>query len=329
MISSKFISKTPTSTIFLLLLIFTLQTASQDSCSEGCLICSSSGNCSLCDVENSYSLNSSSQCEKQTLANCLLSFSVGDCEICQSPFYSKSGECTEVPTDKQIKGCIVYASESTCSTCNDEHFLKSGKCEALTVERKVTDCLEYTDSGCQTCLSGFPNYLQDQCDVWDDMDLNCGFYYKGQKCLSCEDGYQMNYSILSASTESVYTKIFRQNLLFGKEKIGGLPQNLCSAGDSNQIKVSCEDGLTLSEGCVRCDSSTSYFDYNQRKCLPNPEVKVVENTYKIDNCLSLNLNFECVLCYNGFFLHYTKKKCLAHQTMVDKCLVMSQELLLV
>ena len=308
-----------------------LSLSKTEDCSTGCLICSTSGACSLCDVENSFTLTSDSKCEHQSLANCLLSFDKDKCEICSSSYYSKSGECTLVENDDLILGCIVYSSSTSCSTCSDDYFLEGNTCQPLTSERKVEKCLEYSSEGCEMCVSGFPDFLKKQCITWNEMDFNCMFYYKGQKCLTCDDGYQMSYQVLSASDSSVYKKTMRQNVLFGSEKIGGLPQNKCfKINDSNSnkidLKVSCEDSLTLSEACVRCDSSTHYFDFKTKTCVKNPSIGVVANIYKIENCLSLNLNFECVLCYNGFFLNYSKKKCHEHTTKVANCLVMSQSI---
>lgn len=303
----------------------------QTLCSPGCLICSSSAKCSLCDVENSYVLNSSSECETQSLPNCRLSFAKDKCHMCQSPYYVSSGECVEVEADKQIKGCLVYASSSTCSVCSDDYFLKSGSCESLTAERKVSGCLQFSEEGCDLCLFGFQNHLKNKCSIGEDMDMNCQFYYEGQKCLTCAEGYQLNYSVLSGADESAYKKVFEQNLLFGTEKLGALPQNMCykvndSGSNQKALEVACAENLTLSEACVQCDSAKSYFDFRSRQCLANPQVPQIENIHQIDNCLAQNLNFECVLCYNGYYMLHSKKRCFKHTTSVENCLVMSQDI---
>ena len=293
-------------------------------CGAGCLVCSSSDTCSLCDVFNGLALSSDTgTCVAQSLANCRFSINDKTCLVCKGDFYESGGQCQAVTSP--ISGCVKYSSGSSCQICDDKNFLSSSKCQKLTEAKKVEKCLQYSEEGCELCSSGFPNAGKTQCLVWDDIDLNCQFYYKGNTCEECSSG-SVTYPALDSSLSSVYKTIFENGLLFGRDKLGTMAQAMClESGSTSLVKDSvCRDALSISQGCIQCDPKTSFLDIKGQKCSDNPPKVVVVSIHKIENCFSLNLNFDCTVCYNGYFLHVTKKRCLKHSTTVEQCKTMSQ-----
>ncbi len=90
------------------------------ACTTGCLKCSATNECQLCDNSKFYSLNTATKaCTKISIDNCVTMNATGECITCGSSYYLNALKCTVVDTAKQTAtpNCAVWSTSQSCSGC--------------------------------------------------------------------------------------------------------------------------------------------------------------------------------------------------------------------
>ena len=159
------------------------------ACTIGCLKCSTTDVCSLCDITNNYYLKDGA-CKVANITNCLLIDSEGTCLMCKPSFYIKDKKCVAITTAKKVDNCEYYRDETTCSACLPNFYMESGKCVAP--ETTITNCEDYaTKATCSDCKEGyFVSVDMKSCQTVPSTS-NCATFSRYQ-CKTCNSGYLYN-----------------------------------------------------------------------------------------------------------------------------------------
>lgn len=299
-------------------------------CGPGCLSCAVSGSssqCSVCDVELGYQLGSSG-CEISKIENCLqLSSVFGQCAVCSTGYFlvPNEGRCQAV--ESTISNCVEQDSASTCGICAPGFFVQEGKCEA--VATKITGCVQYGLGGtrCERCARGVLSRNRSACEAVDvSLDLNCTLRLFPLRCDTCVDGKRVGGGRMQAT-------------------VGGAKEawlRLARHRPASQVELgqvaTCEAGTATSgggdSGCVGPMASTAcfscprgqYFDEKTGGCVANPSASPQGGASLINDCYVLDDSLNCRVCLEGFFLHYSHRRCVAHSQRAEACRIMSQRI---
>ena len=111
-------------------------------CSKGCLKCTTSNNCLLCDSTLFYKLENST-CIKKDHPNCEKMDIKGNCINCLKNYWlnSSTKKCTEIESEKIIENCLSYGNNQNCYICENHFIFQNSKCVA--VKNKITNCEIY------------------------------------------------------------------------------------------------------------------------------------------------------------------------------------------
>ena len=142
-------------------------------CNDGCLKCSSKGQCEFCDIQDNNFLKNDT-CAKFSINNCKEYTFDGNCKICDTNFYLAEGVCEVVDESSQIDNCAVYKSPGICLTCELEYILVQGECQVITT--KKDSCVVYNESGtlCTNCANLVLSTDFQSCDkIFDNTTTNC------------------------------------------------------------------------------------------------------------------------------------------------------------
>lgn len=125
-----------------------LAKATLQVCSDGCLVCSSTGQCKLCDLSSFY-IPQVGSCVKREVQNCLYINQSGDCLECEDGFFYNLFErkCLELELKKKIDNCVKYKNALECEKCAKNYFLKGGVCEKVSIQ--VPGCSIQNTSHCK------------------------------------------------------------------------------------------------------------------------------------------------------------------------------------
>ena len=187
--SSTFEKKSLLKRLTLLLLI---QLTAQQ-CGNGCLQCTTdsenSPKCNLCDLQNFYALNSTSNlCDKVTIPNCQLLSGAGKCRRCNSQYYLVDDKCTLIPVADQIAFCLFYGQDKSCTQCQAGYHLKSTNDECLKADNPIANCKIHLENGCSLCEPGYKLSLGGNgCEIQNGVSncLDTSFY----RCDQCRAQY--------------------------------------------------------------------------------------------------------------------------------------------
>ena len=291
--------------IKILILFLTIKSLNL-SCSEGCLQCTESKTCSLCDPFDSYYLKnykcykSETKCEQLSPNN--------QCKLCPPKHYldPNSNICLEVRPINQTENCFRYSNLLSCLECIEGFYLLNNKC--VIPEIGITNCVLYKNKEeCLECVFGFVPSIDSKSCVYAFSGNNC-LFYDFVECGECFSGYKKN--------ESKYIVDFFKNegekdwgvmeRVFLK-KWGKIEVNFCS----KIIVENCKE-VEQFDKCFRCNEGF-FLDSNFR-CQENPIPKI-ENCYRY-----LNKN-HCEECEGGFFKKF-EGEC-KQNTIIQGCTLYS------
>ncbi|KAL4488330.1 hypothetical protein ABPG72_019180 [Tetrahymena utriculariae] len=267
-------------------------------CNPGCASCSSSGppyNCSTCDTQNNFQLNSSGQC------------------VCINNYYldTLKGQCISCPI--QCNGCQILSGQLQCLACNSsiassdyrQPFNQNTLCSCqdryyddstLTCKPCDITCLTCTDNqstSCKSCNSSTDHRQFDSTNKTCD----CSLYFtesspKKQQCASCHptcltcNGVSPQQCLTCDSSKN--RKSTANNSC---QCIDGFYED--SSYNCIPCHITCQTCSGGSENdCISCNSS-NYRAQNQTKCLCSPGY--TENSPITSSCQQCH--YSCLTCF--------------------------------
>ena len=267
-------------------------TATKQACDVGCLKCSSTGDCLIPDILNSYYLNGTTA-TKASLPNCALNNLDGKCVACSSGYYldSATSKCVSNPTTG-ITNCAYYGSATSCNICNQDYYLNNNACVA--VESKISNCAAYI--GASTCSNCAKNYLlsldSKSCAASPSIP-NCGDF-TFVKCNTCDSGYVLNpnnYLDLNLASTSPADKNTLASFANSINDISSsnVAQNACQVQSTKYCNLFDQGTNT----CTTC-SSGYYLDATNANCIVFPDEP-------IENCQTYTSVNTCSVCVAGYY----------------------------
>lgn len=278
---------------FILIASLAIMSARQ-TCTAGCLKCTTDGSCIVPDILNSYYLNGTTA-TLVTLTNCSLSSVDGKCVACNSGFFldSSTGKCVAVLTANVIANCAAYGSATSCSVCKAGYYLNTNTCAA--VETTITNCSAYdTTSTCFYCANGYLLALDyKSCTVTPPI-TNCGDF-SFVRCNSCDSGYVLNPNnylalalVSTSAVEMANLASFAYNFSDARAELIG--QQSCQVESTNNCALFDQPN----NKCTQC-SSGYYLDATSEACVVFPDQPIA-------NCVTYTAVSTCKTCGSGYYL---------------------------
>lgn len=285
--------------IKILILFLAIKTQNQ-SCTPGCLQCSESRTCSLCDPFNSYYLDNFT-CIKKNI-NCEQLTSKTSCKLCPPKHYFDPNipQCLEITPLNQIPNCLRYSNLLSCAQCLEGFYLKEGKCEIPEVG--IENCRFYKNpEECAECEYGYVPAIDSRKCVFAFSGNNC-LFFDFVECGECFSGYKKN--------ENKYVDDFfggqgEQRDWGVMERVflkswGKIDVNVCS----KVVVENCKE-FSHFDKCFVCNEG--YFRDSNFRCQQNPLPKFL-------NCLKYSNENTCEECEAGFYLE-TDRNCKANDVI--------------
>lgn len=276
-----------TKKLFLTLLIL----HSLTPCSPGCLSCTPPNRCSLCDSLQNYTLNSSSQCEKSSLQNCLYPNIQENCLLCSQTHYPDkiTGKCIEIEEDKKLNNCIEQ-NENSCVKCEPGFYFGTISCEA--VERVVEYCAVYRDK--DTCLEcGDGRVLDLEFSMCLEVQIDYGecAQYGFLDCGKCKEGFSLNFSLYVLDIKDTDFVGKSQRLLrdFEQGRMNSEYYPVCQANNIENCVF-----YENSKSCQECKED--FFVNSDNGCTAFP-------SDIISDCEKYNSPSSCKECKDGFHVN--------------------------
>jgi hypothetical protein len=277
----------------IVLLISLSFSASRQICGDGCLKCTPSNECLLCDQLSNYYM-SSFGCRKSNLKNCSILDYGGKCLLCMPNFYKDSTKlCVRVDPMRQIANCLIYAASDRCQQCQKGFYSFYQKC--LPVLSSINNCELYSGPhSCIQCSNGFAvNPATYRCVAVPELQT-CS-YFSLLECRACAEGYILNRNLYLTRLEQQISLISAA-VVKNSNKI---PEIIANEEVCQQIEVSNCSIVSSSKSCHVCNKG--YFLTSQKTCgkYPRPAIK---------NCLIYDSQKSCSECENSYYLE-TSTKC--------------------
>ena len=341
--------------LFLILLLINFT----KTCGEGCLACINQSRCSLCDSFKGYSLNTESKCILTNLENCEFMNVQSNCLLCSQNYYPDriTGLCIALEEEQKIKNCLVQNSIS-CKKCDNGFFFGTIFCEA--VEKIIENCVVYSNKDtCSECSNNTVLDLEGKncIDIGEENSSDCAMY-GFLDCLSCKDGYSLNYSFYildivkqDFSTKSLYLmNDVANNILNAQPYPVCQPNNIanCHIYKNSETCDICKENYYLNDNngcspypkdiisnCERYISPSSCYQCkdgfhidNLNKCIPN------EIYLNCDEYDKTSLTTICLKCLNDYYKFSSTKciersnkiieQCSAYSLISDQCEICSE-----
>lgn len=257
-------------------------------CDVGCLRCTTSNTCVLCDITRGYYLDGF-DCIRMSVSNCEIVGLDGMCLECGPGFFldKAGGGCLSAPVPEPQ--CQYYSSSASCIGCAQGYSLDltSGRCTAMADNKLVTNCTVVGSAGrCLRCSGELiPSTDGSACVTVEKCPL-----YSPVSCSSCRRGYFLN--------PNFYFSAIRNNqpsmLFLWASTLGGTPPALvgqascepsgvenCAVLTSASRCGKCIEGYNLQELSGLCYPATSrvcdsgfYWDRLALDCLPRPAPQI-------------------------------------------------------
>lgn len=159
-------------------------------CHVGCLTCSDSSECLLCDTLNFFYFDESgSTCVQKTIPNCFYSEKSTKCDFCESDYFwnATAANCELLEPSLQVKNCRSHDEDKKCILCMPEYTLVDGEC--VFDFRQIAECSDFDWEGsrCRRCLPGF-RLSADQTTCRSLSRQNC-LVADSFSCTSCSANY--------------------------------------------------------------------------------------------------------------------------------------------
>lgn len=318
-----------------ILLILLITQISKQNCGEGCLKCTTTDQCLICDTLQSYKLVET-KCEKNSIENCIISNLTGDCLGCKEDFYldSVSKKCVKIDELKKIENCGNYDNKQNCENCIGEFVVKNGVCDV--VSSTIDNCEIYnSDGSCNICNSNFIKSLNGKCKASD----GC-LYYGEVQCETCKSGFIRNNNIFFDSLFNFDSNASKDFLIDTVNSFFEKKQSLriydvcelesiwnCVKYKNNEECEVCAEGnyltpslicaaypLPIISHCIQytnssiCTECDNFFFLKNNSCL---------NVDKIENCEQYNgkaPTTQCLLCSKDYYL--TSNSCLLREKSI-------------
>lgn len=264
--------------------IFLLISLTFQQCSNGCLKCSATNACQVCDTLKSYYLNVTA-CVISSLTNCKVLGQSGSCVLCNTGFYLGLGtlNCVAVPTASIVTNCAIYSAAIACSVCNSGFFINTTLCSAVNIT--VTNCAAYSTNGvCSACMTGFVFSYDNTLCVAVPSTGNClGYTYAA--CAFCNSGFTLNVNMgmtnlissITLSTMVAYVAAFNNPMAL----------SVCQA-------ITVINCLTISSFNT-CTVCVAGYYLSAGSCVLNPISTIL-------NCSTYISLTQCLSCNNNFYL---------------------------
>ena len=295
--------------ILILLLGLTLQ-----SCTKGCLKCTSENKCTLCDTTAFYKTNVDT-CALADQPNCNSINLLGECLSCKGNYWlnSTTKKCVVVETDKKVTNCVAYTSTQTCAACEPHFVIEAAKCKAVATQ--LVNCETYgTETTCGGCKSGFfvSSDLK-SCETAPSVS-NCNQLSRFE-CQTCESGFILNrnlYFNTSFKTSSTLEKMSTLLSISFQNNNLKLLNNSISVCQTTTA-TNCLEFETFNT-CKLCKDE--FFLKEDKTCEAYPKSI-------IDNCQIYTSDTVCQTCNQGFYrVSSTECKLV---TSVENCSEYSQD----
>lgn len=255
------------------------------SCNSGCLRCSKTDVCLMCDFTKFYYL-SEGLCVQSRVENCMMISFSGQCIACNQGFIldSVGNLCIDLPANKVISHCIIQMDQNKCMKCISGYFVNRGVC--FYSYKIVDNCLDYSKDGiCSLCKKDYLLYPDGKCHKFSSLPkcLIHGF----TKCESCKSGYMINKN-LAAYIVTNLTNSQQVDQYLNSEFDFTIEFPECEKLQVPNCKKFKEANF-----CLECENG--HFLELDGQCKKNPDAKIA-------NCHIYANEKSCVSCGNGFYL---------------------------
>ena len=293
------------------------------ACPTGCLTCSSTTICTVCDAGYMFSSGSCYLCEAgSSLTKCEVCVVANKCTKCATGYWvdSGNGNCAAC-----ISNCLSCSAASGCSKCPNGYILNDNACVKCDLGSS-SYCLNCPKDGkCTECMIGYyinSDFLCAQCDSkctsCSISDTNCqscadGFILEGNSCQPCKPGsYTTKCTFCPTNGKCLSCEDGNYVNEFGYCTTCALNCKTCSSSASNQC-LSCLDEYILEEGeCIKCEKNS--VKTKCERCAKGDQCEKCALTYFVNNkikCESCSTNCkqcttaastECTSCLNEYIL---------------------------
>jgi hypothetical protein len=256
-------------------------------CTTGCLACSSTNTCTVCDVSKKYYANNGT-CAISALTNCAVISQAGACVSCNTGYYldASTAKCVSVPTANIVANCAAYSGSIACVGCNSGFFISGAACVAVTTT--VANCGVYSGNGvCVSCNTGFLFSFNNTNCVAVPTAANCGRYtYAG--CNFCNSGFVFNRNLYY--------------LAYGGANVASVPNwVIATAWTGAHVALSVCQAVTVSNCLVYtsfsvCQTCATGFYLSGDACVANPAPYIL-------NCATYSSLTTCITCIAGFYVN--------------------------
>lgn len=311
-------------------------------CNVGCLRCSTSNQCQLCDVTSSY-VFSGGVCVVSTQTNCKTLAQNGNCVFCNTNFFldPNSQKCISISGNNLILGCAAYTSSQMCVSCAGNFFVQTGKCAPVNIT--IANCQIYSSNGvCSQCGPGFLLTADLNSCTQAPITGNCLLYtYLG--CGSCNPGFIQNQNFyFTGFSNQPFSHSMLNNFVnapFGNWIALNVCQAVtilnCATFSAFNTCISCLPGFFLStnscepfplpsitncaiystlRNCITCNAM---FFLNNNSCLP---VIAISNCLIYDSSVASSV---CLSCVSGFYVQNNICIARAASSSINNCQIFS------
>lgn len=304
-----------------LIALLTLIHKSETTCAEGCLACSQTEACTVCDTALGFVLQDAA-CIKHQISNCDIPKTPAICYRCKSAYYlAAEGSC--VKSTVTIANCDQYSGEGQCGKCAKGYFLNANACKQVT--KIVAECIDYeADGKCSRCSYSLLSSDKSTCYTPPfETDFNCAYRYFPVACNSCKAGFDSADGLYTSDLANLNIKYALLSKETYKSRTSYLNLPTCAVTSTNTVRNAiCNTGLFRPEYCNVCETG-KYYDEESGSCISNPAAILGINLV-ISSCFFINSKQECEKCFEGYYMTYSNKACIRHTTTVDNCKIMSQ-----
>lgn len=267
---------------------------STSNCGPGCLACSSTGNCLVCDFKQKMFLINK-VCTSVTFPGCRYMNSDGSCASCGPSMVSTQTNCQLInsTTAGIIQNCLYFGNNpNICLQCSSGYYLSTGLC-ALT-KLNVTNCLAYSADGvyCTSCDSGYyPSSDFTQCTSLNIASIPGCQKYGFMNCGTCANPYRIDQNIIYF-TFGFQSSVFNQNQMVFLQSLDQKDNTLNYYTRCSNYQIpNCQTAVSLTN-CTVCNPG--YINSADGSCQPFPQSS-------ISNCLIYTSPTSCATCASNYW----------------------------
>ncbi|KRW98554.1 Insulin-like growth factor binding protein, N-terminal [Pseudocohnilembus persalinus] len=305
---------------------------------KGCEICKNQYYCQKC-YHGYYLIDGECLTCQELFLNCAsCNISQISCQRCDFGYYLKDNQCHKCDL-QNCQECLYDSIENEliCTKCIEGSFFSESSSHIYSVKNCYRCINSHT---CRQCVKGY--YLEQiqyfsSCEKCPQSD--CEICDK-QKCYQCKDGFYTNgIECIKCNGKDCKQCIDSHTCIVCEydDQFPGYQQDCkkcsewidnCKECDNFQNCFECQIGYFKNEkgkcskckdGCITCIDEFTCFNCDEPDSfmIQDGECEICSNY--IENCYSCENQYQCQVCYDGWYLNEKKTKCNLCQKNCQTC----------